>query len=62
MEKWLCWGSLGVSGTLLLVFLLDIILDMPFGLGSDRFVVDSLGLIACGLVGYLGWDSFKELR
>ena len=62
MEKWLCWGSLGVSGTLLIVFLIDIILGIPFNLGGDRYVVDSLGLVACGLAGYLAWESFKELR
>ena len=62
MEKWLCWGSLGVSGILLIVFLLDIILGIPFNLGGDRYVVDSLGLIACGLAGYLAWESYKELR
>jgi hypothetical protein len=63
MEKWLCWGSLGVSGILLLLFLLDLILGIPFGIeGTDRYIVDSVGIISCILVGYLAWDSFKELR
>jgi hypothetical protein len=60
MEKWMCWGSLGVSGVLLLLFLLDVILGMPFGGLST--VVDILGLIACGLVAYLSWDALQDLR
>jgi hypothetical protein len=60
MEKWLCWGSLGVSGLLLLLFLLDIFLSFPFG-GMD-WIVSTLGIISCGLVGYLAWEAFKDLR
>jgi hypothetical protein len=60
MEKWLCWSALGVSGLLLLLFLLDIFLSFPFG-GSSIFV-DILGILVCGMVGYLGWDAFRDLR
>ena len=60
MEKWLCWGSLGVSGLLLILFVLDLILSIPFG-GID-WMVDVIGILACALVGYLAWESFKELR
>lgn len=61
MEKWLCWGSLGVSGVLLLLFLLDLFLKIPFG-GLGRWVVDIIGALACGLVAYLSWDALKDLR
>jgi hypothetical protein len=60
MEKWLCWASLGVSGALLLLFLLDLILSFPFGRVSR--VVDIIGIVACGVVLYLSWDAFKDLR
>jgi hypothetical protein len=60
MEKWLCWGTLGLSGLLLLLFLLDLVLKIPFG-GVSR-LVDILGLISCGVVLYLGWDAFKDWR
>ena len=60
MEKWLCWGSLGVAGTLLLLFLLDIILGIPFG--GAGILVNVIGMLACAGVGYLAWDSFKEIR
>ena len=32
MEKWLCWGSMGVAGLLLLLFILDI----PLGTVKSR--------------------------
>jgi hypothetical protein len=60
MEKWLCWGSLGVAGLLLLLFLLDLVLGFPFG-GIDWYI-NILGMIACGLTGYLAWESFREIR
>jgi hypothetical protein len=58
MDKWLCWGSLGVAGFLLLLFVLDIALKFPFG---GFMVVDIFGIIACGVVGYLAWDASREL-
>ena len=60
MEKWLCWGSLGVSGIFLLLFLLDVILGFPFG-GVSWFV-DIIGILGCGMVGYLAWDAYMDLR
>jgi hypothetical protein len=60
MEKWMCWGALGVSGVLLVLFLLDLIMGMPFGGLST--VVDAMGLVACGLVAYLSWDALQDLR
>ena len=31
MEKWLCWGSMGVAGLMLLLFILDLAFKVPFG-------------------------------
>jgi hypothetical protein len=60
MEKWLCRGSMGVAGLLLLLFLLDLILGIPFQRVSGA--VDVFGVIASGLVFYLAWDAFKDLK
>ena len=60
MEKWLCWAAMGVSGLFLLLFLLDLIIKIPFG-GLSK-VVDVLALISCGVVLYLGWDAFRDWR
>ena len=60
MAKWLCWGSLGISGILLIIFALDMFTDIPFGgIGA---IVNVIGILGCGLVGYLAWDTFREIR
>src|SRR5919204_3142147 len=60
MEKWLCWGSMGVAGLLLLLFLLDMVVKFPFG-GVNK-VVDVFGILASALVLYLAYDAFRDLR
>ncbi len=60
MDKWLCWGSMGVAGLLLLLFLLDVITGFPFG--SISGVVDAIAILASGLVLYLAWDALRDLR
>ena len=60
MDKWLCWGSMGVAGLLLLLFLLDLILRIPFGRVS--LVVDIFGILASGIVLFLAIDAFRDLR
>jgi hypothetical protein len=60
MEKWLCWGSMGVAGVLLFLFLLDMIAGFPFSKVS--LAVDFFGMLACGLVIYLAYDAFRDLK
>lgn len=60
MEKWLCFGSMGVAGLLVLLFLLDLVAGFPFGRAST--MVDIVGLLAGGVVLYLGYDALKDLR
>jgi hypothetical protein len=60
MEKWLCWASLGVAGLLLLLFVADIFTGIPFSKVS--VVVDILGALTSGLVLYLAWDAYKDLK
>jgi hypothetical protein len=60
MDKWLCWGSLGVSGLLLLLFLLDLFLSFPFG--GISTVVDIVGILASGIVLFLAIDALRDLR
>jgi hypothetical protein len=51
---------MGVAGLLLLLFVLDLVLGIPFsGINS---IVDILGIIASGIVVYLAWDAFRDLR
>jgi hypothetical protein len=67
MEKWFCWGSVGVAGLLLLLFVLDLILSIsgmltaaPFG--GLSWTIDVLGAIACGLLLYLAIDAMKDMK
>ena len=61
MEKWLCWGAMGISGCLFILFVLDVVTkSIPFG--GLSVTVDILGALACALVIYLGWDASKDLR
>jgi hypothetical protein len=60
MEKWLCWGSMGVAGLMLLLFVLDLAFTVPFG-GISK-TVDILSIICSTLVLYLGWDASRDLR
>ena len=60
MEKWMCLGSMGISGILLVVFALDLIMKIPFGGLSST--VDIIGIVAAVLITYLGWESFREQR
>jgi hypothetical protein len=59
MEKWLCLGSMGVAGFLALLFLLDLVGFGPFG---QAVILDIIGLLACGLVGFLAWDAYKDVK
>jgi hypothetical protein len=61
MEKWLCLGAMGISGVLLILFVLDLVTkSIPFGGLSTA--VDILGAVACALVAFLGWDAFRDLH
>lgn len=60
MEKYLCWGSMGIAGLLLVLFVLDLAMGIPFN-GLNR-MVDILGALACAVVAYLGWDTARDLR
>ena len=60
MEKWMCYGSMGVAGLSLLLFLLDMFTGFPFG--KISVVVDVFVILASGVVLYLAYDAFRDLR
>lgn len=61
MDKALCYGALGIGALMLLVFLLDLAIGIPFGGG--KFVVgDIFGMIASGIVVYLGFNASRDLK
>jgi len=61
MEKYLCYGALGVAGLMGILFLFDLILGIPFG-GGSFLLPDIFGLLASGVVGFLGFNALKEIK
>lgn len=59
LQKVLCGAALGISGLLALIFLLDLLLGIPFG----RFSIstDIIVLIAAGLIIWQGVETWMEL-
>ena len=64
MEKWMCYAALGAAAVMLIVFLLDLLTGFPFGgSGDNPFVaVDIFGIIASGVVGYLGFNALRDVK
>lgn len=51
---------MGVSGCMLLLFVLDLAIRFPFG--RLNMLVDILGAAASGLVLYLAYDAFQDVK
>jgi hypothetical protein len=60
MEKGLCLTSMALAGIVLVAFALDIAIGIPFGRLSTT--IDVVAILAAGLIGYLGWESYREQR
>ncbi len=53
-------ASMIVAGVVALAAILDLVAKIPFG-GKHTMVMDILFLISAGIVGYLAWDSYRDL-
>ncbi len=64
MEKKLCLGSLIGSILMTLLFILDLFVGFPFSSASDSpFTwVDIAGAVAGGILIYLAFDAYKEVK
>lgn len=58
--KKLCWIALGVAAFMTLLFLLDIFVGFPFSGAS--ITLDIFGILGGAVVGYLAWDTAREIR
>ena len=58
LSKNMIFGSFGVAGFVTLLAFLDLIMQFPF---SGALVMDILFILSAGIVGYLGWDAYKDL-
>jgi threonine/homoserine/homoserine lactone efflux protein len=59
-EKVLCYGSLAAAGLVVLIFLLDVALKIPFGRAS--IVLDILFIIGGAFILWQGYETYRELR
>ena len=61
MAKAMSVAGMVIGGLVALMFALDLALKTPFG-GKAGFVPD-LGLALCGgILAYLGWNAFREVK
>jgi len=67
MEKGMCIGSIAIAAILVLLFIADFIIGFPFGHGtagydSPYLLVDLGGLFAAGILGYLAWNAYRDVK
>jgi hypothetical protein len=60
MPKALTIAGMAVAGLLLLVFLLDIAIGIPFG--GISMVMDIAFIAAAGMLGYVSWAAYREVK
>ena len=53
-------GSWVVAGLVALIAILDLALAIPFN--RESVVMDVLFLLGAGVIFYMGWDAFQDLR
>jgi hypothetical protein len=50
---------MAISGLLVLMFGLDLAISVPFGRAS--FIMDVMMLVCGGVLGYMSWNTFREV-
>lgn len=58
LPKNLVFASWGAAAVVSVLAILDIITQFPF---AGSMVMDILFLLSAAVVGYLGWDAFKDM-
>lgn len=56
--KKLLFGSMAVSAVVGILSIVDMVMAAPFG---GQIVLDIMFLLSAGMVGYMGFDTYKEL-
>jgi hypothetical protein len=60
MPKFLTIGGMAISAILLLLFGLDLAIQIPFERVSP--VMDIAAVVCALMLGYMSWTTFRELR
>lgn len=54
-------GSMAVAGVVALAAIADLVIGVPFSGSEHSRTMDILFIIAALIVGYLGWDAYRDL-
>ncbi|TWT52238.1 hypothetical protein KOR42_31060 [Thalassoglobus neptunius] len=54
-------ASMIVAGLVAVAAISDMVLGIPFS-GEHTFMMDIMFLICAAIVGYMGWDAFREMK
>lgn len=60
-SKNLVIGSMAAAGVVAIAAICDLVIGVPFG-GTQTKLMDILFIICAGIVGYLAWSSYQELK
>lgn len=58
MTRNMVFGSLGAAILVAVLSIVDIATGFPF---AGRMMLDVMFLIGAGLVGYMGWDAYRDI-
>jgi len=58
MIKKMIFGSVGAAGLVALLSILDLSLKVPFA--GYSLTLDITFLISSAIIGYLGWDAYRD--
>lgn len=59
MPKALAISGMAIAGLLVLMFGLDLAISVPFGRAS--FAMDVMMLVCGAVLGYMSWNTFREV-
>jgi len=61
-SKQMVIGSMVVAGVVALLAISDLTVGFPFTGSEHSRLMDILFIVAAGIVGYLSWDAYRDLR
>jgi hypothetical protein len=62
MQKWMCLGGMGVAAIAVLLCILDLVTSSPFG-GPDAYLLADIGgILAGGILIYLGFNAYQDVK
>ena len=57
--KYVIIGSMGIAGIVAILAIVDLIAKIPF---QGQMMMDIMFILGALMVGYMGWDSYHDMR